>query len=232
MNQLLLIPDQFQAKKLVMPSTREYEDLARVRLSKHFILRDFLFSTDAASRGLSNFPEDPEHVVKAGKALCDKLLEPILAHFGKFAITFAYQSRQSLEFNWPTELRETKWRNSNPHQWDRKTWGEEVYARVDVMPFCVEDGKVSKMEFGKWCMMNLDIDLLQQWTRSNVFCVSISPKARHVWHEWGDLDAPRLTTFMGIDYWQNVYPNLPKHERPKFGPSHSGGRVQWRKRSR
>ena len=52
--------------------------VARTRLSPNFILRDFLFCSSSAARGFSNFPENPEQVIQAGQALCEKLLEPIL----------------------------------------------------------------------------------------------------------------------------------------------------------
>jgi hypothetical protein len=232
MKQMPLIPESYQAKRLTQPTTREYEALGRVRLSQNFILRDFMFSTDGACRGLSNFPEDPDMVIRAGKALCEKVLEPVLAKFGRFAITFGYQSREGLEFSWPKEKREAKGCNSNPHMWDRKSWGDQVYCRVDILPFVVADGLVDRYEFARWCMLNLDIDLLMQWTRSSGYCISISPKPRRIWLEWGELDAPRCTFFMGTEYWRNTYPALPKAERPKFAPSHTGGRMQWGERRR
>lgn len=202
-----------------------YEALSRVRLSKNFILRDFLFSKSSSSVGITNFPEHPDLVIAAGKALCERLLEPILQQFGRFAITFGYQSREGIEADDPA-LGAT---SSCPHNWDRKSWGNEVYARVDILPFCVEDGEVSKHEFAQWLMQNLDVDLLMQWTRSNVFCLTISPKPRRVWIEWGNPanGEPRQTRFMGADYWQNIYPNLPDAERPKFGPSCTKGSIRW-----
>lgn len=213
------------AKRLIT----EYEALARIRLSKNFILRDFLFSIEAASQGLSNYPEHPELVIAAGKALCEKILEPTLAHFGRFAITFGYQCRQAIEVHIPKSERSNR-HSSNPHMWDRKTWGNEIYARVDILPFCVEDGEVSRYDFGNWLLHNLDIDLLMQWSRSNVFCITTSPKPRRVWLEWGNpkLGEPRQRMLMGADYWQRIYPQLPEQERPKFAPSCTGGSMQWR----
>lgn len=228
MKQRPLFPTQYPEKQGAIPTTREYEALARVRLSQNFILRDFLFSTDAAVHGFNNFPENPDMVVRAGRELCEKVLEPVLAQWGRFAITFAYQSREALEFKWPQEKRDTKSHNSNPHHWDRGSFGDEIYARLDILPFCVEDGLVDRHEFGHWLMHNLDIDLLMQWSRSNVYCISIGPKPRRIWLEWGEMDAPRCTVYMGTDYWHRVYPILSEAQRPKFGPSHTGGRMFWR----
>ena len=208
----------------------EYDALAKTRLSKNFILRDFLFSTTSAAMGLTNFPEQPALVINAGRTLCEKVLEPILGHFGRFAITYGYECREAIEADTLGSVRHLSPRSSNPHMWDRQTWGDETYARVDILPFCVEDGEVSRQEFGHWCMMNLDLDLLMQWTKSNVYCLTISPRPRRVWLEWGNvkLGEPRQKTYMGADYWQRVYPNLPEHERPRFRPSCTGGCMQWR----
>lgn len=208
---------------------QSYEQLARIRISKNFILREFLFSTTAASYGATNYPEDPAMVVRAATALCQMLLEPIEQRFGRCAITFGYQSREVIDADLSDAQRRANPNSSNPHNFDRGTWGDEVYARVDILPYCVEDGAVSKQEFGHWLMHNLDVDLLMQWTRSNVFCLTISPKPRRVWIEWGNPGngEPRQTRLMGADYWQNIYPTLPDSQRPKFGPSCTGGSIRW-----
>ena len=208
----------------------EYEGVSRTRLSKNFILRDFLFSTESACMGLSNLPEDPAMVVRAGKALCEKILEPLLEHFGRFAITFGYQCREAIEQGMSEAQKRANPRSSNPHQWDRGTFGKQVYARVDILPFCVEDRQVSRKDFGHWMMNTLDVDLLMQWTRSNIYCITISPKPRRVWLEWGDVKKgeQQQKIFMGADYWTRIYPTLSERERPKFGPSCTAGSMQWR----
>jgi hypothetical protein len=210
--------------------TANLEDLALTRLSANFILRDFLYSTSSAARGIPNTPDDAAMVIRSGRALCARVLEPLVAQFGTFAITFGYQCRQGIEAAMTASQRRLGPHSSNPHQWDRGTFGSEVYARVDIWPFAVEDGKVSKRDYGHWAMHNLDIDLLMQWTRSNVFCITISPKPRRVWIEWGDISRgePKQRVFMGADYWQRLYPALPQSERPKYGPSHTGGALRWR----
>jgi hypothetical protein len=68
------------------------EELSRVRLSKSFFMRDFLFSDIAAIHGLSNVPDDPELAIAAGTKLCEELLEPIQDAFGRIAIRSAYRS--------------------------------------------------------------------------------------------------------------------------------------------
>lgn len=75
------------------PTTvNEIEDLGRTRLSKHFLLRDFLFSDVAAIHGLSNVPDYPDLAITAGTRLCEELLEPLQDRFGRIGIRSAYRS--------------------------------------------------------------------------------------------------------------------------------------------
>lgn len=66
--------------------------LGRVQLSKSFFMRDMLYSEVAALHGLSNIPDDPELAIRAGKRLCEELLEPLQDHWGRIAIRSAYRS--------------------------------------------------------------------------------------------------------------------------------------------
>jgi hypothetical protein len=69
-------------------------DFGRVRLSKSFFMRDFLYSDIAAIHGLSNIPDDPDLAIAAGSRLCEELLEPIQDAFGRIAVRSAYRSPQ------------------------------------------------------------------------------------------------------------------------------------------
>lgn len=204
-------------------SAERYAILGRRRLSKNFLLRDFLFSTEAAAAGHSNFPDDEEQVVKSGQQLCVQVLEPILERFGHFTITFGYQARETLEHSWSNVERDKNPTSSSPHQWDRGTFGKEIYARVDILPTCVEAGDVTKQEFGFWCMDNFDIDLLMQFPGSNVFCITISPHPRRAWWEWvangeGDKGSNKIV-HRGREYWMDQYPKLSPEHRPRSHPS-------------
>lgn len=68
------------------------ETFGRVRLSKSFFMRDFLYSDIAAIHGLSNLPDDPELAIMVGRRLCEELLEPLNATFGRVAVRSAYRS--------------------------------------------------------------------------------------------------------------------------------------------
>lgn len=235
MSQLKLFNQASQKNPRAKSIQKEMDDLealSLVRLSPNYIFRDLMYSTECAALGLSNYPENPEMAIRAGKALCAKILEPIREKFGGLAITFAYQCRAGVEAKWSAKKRAENPRSSQPHQFDRGTFGDEIYARVDILVFAVEDGKVSKEDFARWCMMNLDIDLFMQWSRASICCISISPMPRRVWFRWNlpEHNEPRRTFFMGTDFWQREYFLLPENERPKYGPSCTGGCVQWHRK--
>ncbi len=68
------------------------DDFGRERLSKHYFMRDFLYSEVAEVHGIPNVPDDAELAVKAGKALCRNLLEPLRCIFGHITIRSAFRS--------------------------------------------------------------------------------------------------------------------------------------------
>lgn len=68
------------------------EEFGRVKLSKSFFMRDFLFSEVASLHGLLNAPDDPDLAIAAGTRLCEELLEPLQDKFGRIAIRSAYRS--------------------------------------------------------------------------------------------------------------------------------------------
>jgi hypothetical protein len=73
---------------------RSAETLGRVRLSRNFFMRDFLYSEISNVHGIRNLPQDPDLAIAAGRALCEDLLEPLQATFGRLAIRSAYRSPQ------------------------------------------------------------------------------------------------------------------------------------------
>ena len=64
----------------------------RQRLSKHYFMRDFLYSEIASAHGIANVPDDAELAIKSGKALCRNLLEPLRYVFGHITIRSAFRS--------------------------------------------------------------------------------------------------------------------------------------------
>lgn len=73
-------------------TVKALEQFGRTRLSKSFFMRDFLYSEIAAIHGVPNIPDDPDLAIAAGSRLCEELLEPLQATFGRLAIRSAYRS--------------------------------------------------------------------------------------------------------------------------------------------
>jgi hypothetical protein len=73
-------------------SMRSLETLGRVRLSASFFMRDFLYSEIANFYSIPNMPDDPDLAIAAGRRLCEELLEPLQATFGRLAIRSAYRA--------------------------------------------------------------------------------------------------------------------------------------------
>ena len=72
--------------------TDALEAFGRERLSKHYFMRDFLYSEIAAVHRIPNIPDCPELAIEAGKGLCEQLLEPLREIFGHITIRSAFRS--------------------------------------------------------------------------------------------------------------------------------------------
>ncbi len=97
------------------------ETLGRVRLSKYFYMREFLYSEIANFHGLQNIPDDPDLAIENGRAFCESLLDPLEETFGRVAVRSGYRSREVNQFGNENKLNCA--RNDNPlecHIWD---WG-------------------------------------------------------------------------------------------------------------
>jgi hypothetical protein len=76
-----------------VPSTvHALEDFGRIRLSKSFFMRDFLYSEISQIEGIPNIPTDLLLAEEVGRQLCQNVLEPIQDKFGRISIRSAYRS--------------------------------------------------------------------------------------------------------------------------------------------
>lgn len=73
-------------------SMKGLEEFGRTRLSPSFFMRDFLHSEIASFYAIPNIPDDPDLAIRAGRGLCETLLEPLRARFGRISIRSAYRS--------------------------------------------------------------------------------------------------------------------------------------------
>jgi hypothetical protein len=95
------------------------EKLGRVRLSKSFFMREFLYSEIANLHAMPNIPDDPDLAIEAGTRLCEDLLEPLQDRFGRIAIRSAYRTPEVNGFgnrhNYSCARNESTWAD---HIWD------------------------------------------------------------------------------------------------------------------
>lgn len=93
--------------------------LGRVRLSKNFFMRDFLYSEISNFFGIPNLPDNPEIAIEAGKHLCEELLEPLNATFGRIIIRSAYRSPKVNQYGNENKLNCANNQNNYAHHiWD------------------------------------------------------------------------------------------------------------------
>lgn len=97
------------------------EELGRVRLSKSFFFRDFLYSEISNFYGMPNLPENVDLAIEAGSRLCQELLEPLQDTFGRIAIRSAYRSPTINDFGNKNNLNcASNENNFAAHIWDRR----------------------------------------------------------------------------------------------------------------
>lgn len=73
-------------------SVKSLESFGRVRLSKSFYMRDFLYSEISNFYGIPNIPDNPDIAIEACTNLCEELLEPLNDTFGRISIFSGYRS--------------------------------------------------------------------------------------------------------------------------------------------
>ena len=69
------------------------EEFGRVRLSKSFFMRDFLYSEISQIEGIPNISDDPELAILVGQNLCKEVLEPIQERLGRNSVRSSLRSR-------------------------------------------------------------------------------------------------------------------------------------------
>lgn len=97
------------------------EAFGRQRLSRHFVMRDFLYSEIASFHAIPNLPDDPDLALRAGTRLATDLLDPLVETFGSLTIRSAYRSAAVNGFGNAHDLNcsrnEASFAN---HIWDRR----------------------------------------------------------------------------------------------------------------
>jgi hypothetical protein len=115
-------------------TVRALEAFGRVRLSESFFMRDFLYSEIAAINGFQNIPADPELAIAAGTQLCEQLLEPLQARFGRISVRSAFRSTEVNGFGNVHKLScASNPKNYAGHTWDRRDANGQMGATACVV---------------------------------------------------------------------------------------------------
>ena len=97
------------------------ETLGRVRLSRHFYMRDFLYSEIGSFHQIPNIPENPDLAIANGRLLCTQLLDPLEETFGRIAIRSGYRSPELNQYGNDNKLNCARNdANYGHHIWDRQ----------------------------------------------------------------------------------------------------------------
>ncbi|RVT84605.1 hypothetical protein DXV76_12560 [Rhodobacteraceae bacterium CCMM004] len=110
------------------------ERLGRMRLSRHFYVRNFLNSEIGNLYGIPNLPDDPDLMIAAGRRLAEDLLEPLVETFGPIEIRSGYRSPRVNAFGnargHACAANDRNWAN---HIWDRRDAEGRMGACVSVV---------------------------------------------------------------------------------------------------
>ena len=112
------------------------ETLGRERLSRHFYMREFLYSEIGNFHEIQNIPDDPDLALANGRAFCATLLDPLEETFGRVAVRSGYRSRRLNQFGNDNKLNCA--RNDNPlecHIWDWAEGAGRVAGASIVIPW-------------------------------------------------------------------------------------------------
>ncbi|MEZ5534047.1 MAG: hypothetical protein R3F02_00345 [Thiolinea sp.] len=115
-------------------SVNSLENLGRVRLSKSFYMRDFLYSEISNFYAIPNIPDNPELAIEACSHLCKELLEPLNDTFGRITIFSGYRSPAVNETGNEKGLRcASNEANYAAHIFDYKDKNDHMGATVSVV---------------------------------------------------------------------------------------------------
>ncbi len=112
------------------------ETLGRVRLSKYFFMREFLYSEISNFHERANIPENPDLAIEVGRAFCTSLLDPLHETFGCVTVRSGYRSPPLNSYGNENKLNCA--RNDYPgecHIWDRGQGDWRIGGATIVIPW-------------------------------------------------------------------------------------------------
>lgn len=135
-----------------MTRYRELDEIGRIQLSRSFYMRDFLFSEIGAAYAIPNLPDDLELAVYAGRELCERILEPLNATFGRIHIRSGYRSSRLNAFGNARGLNCSSNKHTfADHIWDRRdAEGNAGACATVVIPWFLEHHRADEWERLAW----------------------------------------------------------------------------------
>ncbi|MFT4618873.1 MAG: hypothetical protein ACI95S_000089 [Dinoroseobacter sp.] len=111
------------------------EEFGRVRLSRHFQMRNFFYSEISNFYAQPNLPSDPDLAISVGQHLAQDLLDPLVETFGPIDIRSGYRC-EALNHYGATQVKPQKMaanpKNYAGHIWDRRDNKGRMGACVSV----------------------------------------------------------------------------------------------------
>jgi hypothetical protein len=202
---------------------RGLEELGRVRLSHNFFLRDFLHSEIADFYGVPNIPEHPGRVIATGEELCQQLLEPLQATFGRIAIRSGYRSAQVTAFGNARGHGARVEANAGYHVWDlRGRDGASGAAACIVVPWFADRYATGAdwRALAWWIHDHLAYGHLEFYPKLCAFNIQWSERPRRRIDSFiaprGCLTRPGMANHVGNhSHW---YPGFPQPRSPPPSP--------------
>ncbi len=155
------------------------ETLGRVRLSKYFYMREFLYSEIANFHGLQNIPDNPDLTIENGRRFCMTLLDPLEETFGRVAVRSGYRSAALNRFGNENKLNCA--RNDYPqecHIWDRGSGSEAVAGASIVIPWFADQYDAGRdwQDLAWWLYDHLPVSELWFFPKLCAFNISWRPE--------------------------------------------------------
>jgi hypothetical protein len=154
------------------------ENLGRIPLSRHFHLREFLYSEIAVHYQRRNVPDDVDRAVWAGSMLCQKLLDPLQDQFGRVHVRSGYRSR-AVNREGFLGKRKCAEDNDGAHTWDyeSKGFGFGAMASISVPNLSrrVLSGELDVATIAWWV-----VDHFPEWSVLEFFATADVPYADEV----------------------------------------------------
>ncbi|MFN6538306.1 MAG: hypothetical protein RM021_018425 [Nostoc sp. EkiNYC01] len=192
------------------PRTRPQD----VRVGKHFMLSDFLYSQTAITKGIPNCPSSWTGVEVQGlKGLCKHILDPVVENFGPVSVTFGFCSLQLWKHWYPSVENPLALHLFRPPQGG-------IGGAADIL---IHSHPTNPRPVFNWIRQNCTYDRLIMYPGSSIICCAwCEEKPRFHAKEWifpsGKGNA---------EYVDAGWDSPPAPKRKKDSPEFEQGRLFW-----